>query len=179
MLFNTVGLVLLYNNHYRYSSHDYSKATLAHKIQRTIGRPSIKQIISILNENLLPNWLIDKNDILATENIFWPDIGALKGKTTWRNTKSVSLKRSNISPDLLLQYREVTVAMDIMFVNKVPYLMSRLLMGTKKEDSQLQLTWQTISLRAIEIVWNTTDHCFCKWTCPWDWKVHSNSQRES
>jgi len=36
----------------------------------------------------------------------------------------VSLKRSNISPDLLLQYKDVTVTVDIMFVNKVAFLMS-------------------------------------------------------
>ena len=36
----------------------------------------------------------------------------------------MSLKRSNISPDLLLQFKDVTVAVDIMFVSKVPYLMS-------------------------------------------------------
>ena len=124
MLFNTVGIVQLDNNHYRYSSRDYSKATLARKIQRTIGRPSTRQFISIVNENLLPNCPIDQNDILAAENIFGPDIGALKGKTTRKKPKSVSIKRSNISPDLLLQYKDVTVAVDIMFVNKVPYLMS-------------------------------------------------------
>jgi len=54
MLFDTVGIVQLDNNHYMYSSHDYSKATLAHKIQRTIGRPNTLQFISIVNENLLP-----------------------------------------------------------------------------------------------------------------------------
>jgi len=123
-LFNTVGIVQLDNNHYRYSSRDYSKATLAHKIQRTIGRPSTRQFIRIVNENLLPYCPIYQNDILAAKNIFGQDIGALKGKTTQKKPKSVSLKRLNVSPDLLLQYREVTIALDIMIVNKVPYLMS-------------------------------------------------------
>jgi len=37
-LFNTTtGIV---NNNYKYSSHDYSKATLARKIQQIIGRPT-------------------------------------------------------------------------------------------------------------------------------------------
>ena len=75
-------------------------------------------------KNLWPNCPIDQNDILPAKNIFGPDIGALKDKTTQKKPKSVSLKRSNISPDLLLQYREVTIAVDIMFVNKVPYLMN-------------------------------------------------------
>jgi len=121
MLFNTVGVVQVDNNHFRYSSHDYSKATLARKIQRTIGRPSTKQFICIVNENLLPNCPIKKNDILFAAIIFGEDIGALKDKTTWKKPKSVSLERS---PDLLLQYKDVTVAVNIMFVNEVPYLTS-------------------------------------------------------
>ena len=124
MLFNIVGILQLGDNQYKYSSHDYSKATLACKIQRTIVRPSTKQFISIVSENLLLNCPIDTNDILAAENIFGPDIGALKGKTTQKKPKYLSLKRSIISPDLLLQYKDVIVEVDIMFVNKVPYLMS-------------------------------------------------------
>jgi len=85
MLFNTVGIVQLDNNHYRYSSHDYSKATLAHKIQRTIGRPSTRQFISIVNENLLPNCPLDQNDILAVENIFGPDIVLQKARQPRRS----------------------------------------------------------------------------------------------
>jgi len=44
MLFNTVEIVQLDNNHYRYSSRDYSKATLARKIQKDNRKTQYKTV---------------------------------------------------------------------------------------------------------------------------------------
>jgi len=74
MLSNTVGVLELDNNLHKNCSCYHSKATLAHKIQRTILRRSTKQFISNASENLLPkSSTINKNAILAAENNFGPD----------------------------------------------------------------------------------------------------------
>jgi hypothetical protein len=72
VLINTVT-----NNQYKYSNKDYSQALLARKIQRIIGRPSTRQYLAILNNNLLPNSPVTYHDIVAAENIFGPDVGSL------------------------------------------------------------------------------------------------------
>jgi hypothetical protein len=50
VLVNTVA-----DNQYKYSTTSYSKALLARKLQRIIGRPSTQEFVKILNSNSLPN----------------------------------------------------------------------------------------------------------------------------
>ena len=107
-----------------YSQQDYSKAVLAHKIQKIIGRPSTQAYIKILEKNFLPNCPITKDDILAAEHIFGPDIGSLKGKTVQQKPIPVSTQQSYVPSSILNWYRQVTIAGDIMFVNKLPFLVT-------------------------------------------------------
>jgi len=74
-LFNiNTGLV---NNNYKYPSLDYSKATPARKTQQIIGRPSTKDFIYPLDNNLFSNCPVTRMNILAAEHIFGPDLGSL------------------------------------------------------------------------------------------------------
>jgi hypothetical protein len=66
----------------RYTNEDYSRAVLARQLQIRVGRPSTKDFLRIIARNQLPNCPITRDDILAAEDIFGPDIGSLKGKTT-------------------------------------------------------------------------------------------------
>jgi hypothetical protein len=66
----------------RYTNEDYSQAVLACQLQIRVGRPSTKDFLQIVARNQLPNCPITRDDILAAEDIFGPDIGSLKGKTT-------------------------------------------------------------------------------------------------
>jgi hypothetical protein len=66
----------------RYTNRDYSRAPLARKIQDIIGRPGTRSYLHIINNNLLPNCPVTREDVLAAEDIFGPNLGSLKGKTT-------------------------------------------------------------------------------------------------
>jgi transposase InsO family protein len=83
-MINTVA-----DNRSSYTNRAYSRAILARKIQRTIGRPSTKQYISIVERNLLPNCPVTRDDIIAAEKIFGPDVGSLKGKTVRKTSDTV------------------------------------------------------------------------------------------
>jgi hypothetical protein len=119
MLVNTVG-----ENKSKYTNADYLRASLARKLQMTIGRPSTSDFINIVEKNLLPNCPISRRDIMIAEDIFGPDVGSLKGKTMRSMPNKVRPGLVDIPANLLSQYCDVTICADIMFVNKIPFLVT-------------------------------------------------------
>jgi hypothetical protein len=107
-----------------YTNRNYSMAELARQIQKRIGRPSTKTFLKIVENKLLPNCPITRDDILAAEHIFGPDVGSLKGKTVHRAPERVRGNLNNLPPVLMSRYRDVTLGGNIMFVNKIPFLMT-------------------------------------------------------
>ena len=68
------------NRSTNYTNRAYSRASQARKIQQIVGRPSTREYMQIVERNLLPNCPITRDDIVAAERIFGPDVGILKGK---------------------------------------------------------------------------------------------------
>ena len=116
-LVNTVA-----NNKTKYTSSDYSRASLARKIQINIGRPSTKDFIRIIEHGLLPNCPINRDDVKAAEDIFGPDAGSLKGKTVRHSPEGVRPNLMQIPMQIMDRYRDVTLCGDIMFINRIPFL---------------------------------------------------------
>jgi hypothetical protein len=82
LLVNTVA-----ENKTSYTNCDYLKAVLAREIQKKIGQPSTRASIKIVDNKLLPNCTITREDILAAKHIF---VGLLKGKTVHPTPKQVN-----------------------------------------------------------------------------------------
>ena len=89
----------------KYSSSDYRAAELARKIQQTIGNPSTRDYLRIIDNRELPNVPVTRKDVLAAEDIFGPNLQALKGKTTRRcwpsgrtSSGPIRIPSSNLSP---------------------------------------------------------------------------------
>jgi hypothetical protein len=112
------------DNKSKYSKHDYLQATLARKLQATIGQPSATDSIQIVEEQLLPNCPITKADIMAAEHIFGPDLGAIKGKTVRLATRKVRIPSVVIPNEVLGRYQTTTLCGDIMFVNRVHFFIT-------------------------------------------------------
>lgn len=108
----------------KYTNRDYNRALLARKIQQRIGRPGTRYYINLVDNNLIPNIPITRKDIIAAEDIFGPDVGSLKGKTVRRSPISVESYDVNIPPSIMETYRNVTLAADIMFINKICFFMT-------------------------------------------------------
>ena len=79
VLVNTVD-----DNKTRYTKAEFDRAKLARELQTKIGRPTTRNFIKYVTNNLLPNCPVTKRDIEAAEDIFGPDVGRLKGMTVRR-----------------------------------------------------------------------------------------------
>jgi hypothetical protein len=112
------------DNKSRYTNRDYSRALLARKIQDTIGRPSTISYLHIIDNNLLPNCPVTRDDVLAAEDILGPNLGSLKGITARLGTSHVRDTPTTPPIQIMSRYKDVTVAGDIMHVNKIPFFIS-------------------------------------------------------
>ena len=84
----------------------------------------MKDYIRIADKNLMPNCPVTCRDILAAEDIFEPNLGSLKGKTVRQQGDAVELKSIGIPMSIMERYQKVTLAADIMMVNKIQFMMS-------------------------------------------------------
>ena len=111
-------------NKTKYTNRDYERAVLARNLQKIIGRPSTRDFMNIVENNLLPNCPITRRDIVIAENIFGPDVGSLKGKTVRHSPVPVNPSLVDIPSHIMSHYREVTLCGDIMFVNRVAFFVT-------------------------------------------------------
>jgi Zinc knuckle len=111
-------------NKANYTERDYQRAVLARKIQKIIGRPNTRQFMKIVDNNLLPNCPVTRRDIVAAEKIFGPDVGSLKGTTVRQSATPVATNYTDIPATIMSHYRDITLAGDIMFVNKIPFFVT-------------------------------------------------------
>ena len=112
------------DNRKNFTNNDYLRAVRARELQVTVGRPSDNDFIRILKESSLPNCQVTLRDVVIANKLFGPHVGALKGKTTCCDPPIVdSLVTVDIT-HILKYYGEVTLCIDLMYVNKVPLLVT-------------------------------------------------------
>ena len=110
-------------NKSKYSNEDYSRALKVRQLQQAVGRPSTQDLITILDSNLIKGCSLTARDVKNAEHIFGPDLGILKGKTVRRSSPVVT---PNVipAPSFLRAYADVTLAIDVMRVNGIPFLIT-------------------------------------------------------
>ena len=118
----TVNMVK--DNMRNFTNNDYLRAVSARELQVTVGRPSDKDFIRILKGNSFPNCPVTPRHVVIANKLFGPDVGALKDKTTRRGPPIVDSPMSVAISPILKYYGEVTLCVDLMYVNKVPLLVT-------------------------------------------------------
>jgi hypothetical protein len=106
------------NNKSKYANRNCTRATLACKIQILVGRPELKDFLRYIEGNSLPNCLITRQDAINAHHILGRDVGSMKGKTTRSTLPGIRANLANIPKAIMAQYRDITLCIDIMFVNK-------------------------------------------------------------
>ena len=106
------------------TNNDYLRVVRARELQVMIRWPLDKDLIKILNTSSLPNCPVTPRDVIIANKVFGPDVGALKGKTTRRGPPIVDSPVSVDTTSILEHYGEITLCVDLMYVNKVPLLVT-------------------------------------------------------
>eukprot|EP00804_Cyclotella_cryptica_P022012 CCRYP_000938-RA/>CCRYP_000938-RA protein AED:0.35 eAED:-0.94 QI:0/0/0/0.5/1/1/2/0/366 len=121
---STLLVTTVDENKSKFSAYDLTRAKLARTIQCRIGRPSTRNFIHYIENNLIPNCPITTQDIHNAEFIWGPDLGSLKGKTVRSTPEAVRTQSYTIPLNIMSQYKNVTLSADIMKVNNIPFLMT-------------------------------------------------------
>ncbi len=113
------------DNKDNYTKSEVNRANRARTLQIRLGRPSTADFIHIVNHNLLPNNPVTERDIKSAEAIYGQDVGSIKGKTVRRSPNAVAPKdRVQLPPSSMERYKDVTIAVDIMYINGLAFLTS-------------------------------------------------------
>jgi hypothetical protein len=122
---NNVALVTtVENNNNKYTVREHSYTKKARDSQNIIGRPSTQDLINYVDKNLIPNCPVTRQDILRAEDKFRPNIGSVKGKTTYTTQKHVEVHLQDIPQEIMEKHGEIILAIDIMFINKIPFIIT-------------------------------------------------------
>ena len=109
-------------NRKNYTQKQFEYAKRARKLYRMCGYPTMENFKILVESNQIQNCPVKPEEITIAENIFGPDMGALKGKSTQRKPVPVRDDYIEIPPELKMQHHDITYCMDVMFVNGMPML---------------------------------------------------------
>ena len=112
------------DNKKNFTNNDYLRVVRAQELQVMVRHPLDKALIKILKTRSLPSCPVTPRDVLITNKLFGPKISALIGKTTWRGPHIVDSPMSVDMTSILKHYGEITLCVDLMYVNKVPLLVA-------------------------------------------------------
>ena len=106
-----------------YTSRQIEDAKAARALYHNCGTPTVDSFKSILRQKIIKNCSVTTEDVNIALKIFGPDLGALKGKTTRRNiVQRVKDDLVEIPKELTIQFDNLILHFDIMYVNGLPFL---------------------------------------------------------
>ena len=135
----------------KYTHRALQHARTARQFQNIIMRPGARQLMDVA-VTLLKGCPLTKADIQAAEDIYGPNLGALKGKTVDRPNPHVPAGVDHVPTSIMDVHHSVTLAVDVMFINKVAFLITisrNLKFGTVEAISNCQITTIVAKLKSV------------------------------
>ena len=118
-LINTVA-----DNKTKYTARQCKQAAAARRLQNVIGPPSARDYMKIMQGESIKNCPLSRTDVMIAEDIFGSNLGALKGKTVRRKNMHVPSLVADVPYHIIKAHKDVTLCFDIMFVNKIAFLVT-------------------------------------------------------
>ena len=108
----------------QFTKRDVRRAEVARRLQNSTGPMSLVDYVSAVSTGQIRNCPVTPTDIKVAEIIYGPNVMCLKGKTTRKTTKQVRMEPIKLPITISEKYRDVTLAVDIMFVRGYRFLIS-------------------------------------------------------
>jgi hypothetical protein len=107
-----------------YMQHEVKDARAARKAQAMLGHPIDRDFLGMVRSGMILNCPVTPSAVQNANHIFGPDLAGVRGRMVRRPPESVTTNYVQIPCVLLEQHQRVTLAVDGMFVNEVPFLVS-------------------------------------------------------
>jgi hypothetical protein len=103
---------------------EVEEARKAREAQAMLGHPTDRDFLGMVRGGMISNCPVTVNTVNNAHQIFGPDLAGIRGRTVRRPPESVTTNYVQIPRAILERHQLVTLAVDVMFVNGVPFLVS-------------------------------------------------------
>jgi hypothetical protein len=107
-----------------FSKRQIDRANKARSLYASLGFPSRHDFLWILRFNQIKDCPVTVDDAMVAYKIWGPSIAALKGKTVRKHPEPVKFETVPIPKEIRELHKEVTLAIDIFFVNTIPFFVT-------------------------------------------------------
>ena len=88
------------------------------------GHPTNRNFLGMVRGGMISNCPVTPTAVQNAHQIFGPDLAGIRGRTVRRPPDSVTTNYVQIPRVILRRHQLVMLAVDVMFVNGVPFLVS-------------------------------------------------------
>jgi hypothetical protein len=107
-----------------FTKREVKEARKAREAQAMLGHPTNCDFLRMVRGGMISNCPVTSNAVTNAHQIFGPDLAGVWGRMVRRPPESVTTNNVQIPPVILERHQLVTLAVDVMFVNGVPFLVS-------------------------------------------------------
>ena len=112
-------------NYEGFTKREVEQAIQARKLQAMLGSPSQTDYEGMVRGKLIDHCPISITDIKNAHRIFGPDLAGIRGKTVRKTPERVEAEIVAVPRNLVESYKYCTLVADVMFVNGIPFLITR------------------------------------------------------
>ena len=112
-------------NYDGFTRREVEEARAAREAQGMMGHPTDRDFLGMVRANMIHNCPVTASAAENANRIFGPDLAGVRGRTVRRPPEAVRTDYVQLPRVIMERYRVVVLTADVMFVNKVPFLVSQ------------------------------------------------------